>query len=157
MPFIHIHVSEKNDIKLCCLAQDDVGLKQYTKEFDFATDPDLQEIRAKMLAGERIPHCQNCYTYEDGGAESSRIRDTQDWIKKLNLTSIEDLAPELVYYDIRNDNLCNLSCRMCNPQFSSQLVKEYKTLAGFGTMVKTSPEALDSTMWSTWPLSKRSM
>jgi sulfatase maturation enzyme AslB (radical SAM superfamily) len=131
MPFIHIHVSEKNDLKLCCLAQDDVKLKPYTDEFDFVADPDFQEIRTKLLAGERIPHCQNCYTYEDGGAESSRIRDTKEWIKKLNIESVEQLVPELVYYDIRNDNLCNLSCRMCNPQFSSQLVKEYKALGWF--------------------------
>ena len=131
MPFIHIHVSEKNDLKLCCLAQDNVKLKPYSDTFDFSTDPDFQEIRGKMLAGERIPHCQSCYTYEDGGAESSRIRDTKEWIKKLNLESVEQLVPELVYYDIRNDNLCNLSCRMCNPQFSSQLVKEYKALGWF--------------------------
>lgn len=128
LPFIHIHVSEKNDIKLCCLADDDVPIKKYSNDFDFAADPEYQEIRTKLLAGERIPHCKNCYKYEDGGAESSRIRDTVEWVKKLNLESAEALAPELIYYDIRNDNLCNLSCRMCIPQFSSQLVKEYKTL-----------------------------
>jgi len=128
LPFIHIHVSEKNDIKLCCLAEDGVGEKKYSEEFDFVNDSDLNKVRAKLLAGERVPHCKKCYDYEDGGADSTRIRDTAEWVEKLNLVNLEDLQTELIYYDIRNDNLCNLSCRMCNPQFSSQIVKEYKEL-----------------------------
>ena len=139
LPFIHIHVSEKNNIKLCCLAEDNMKLATYAEDFDFANDPDYQDVRAKLLAGERIPHCTKCYELEDGGVESTRIRDTAEWIDKLNLTRIEDLQSELIYYDIRNDNLCNLSCRMCNPQFSSQIVKEYKTLG-----------------WGDWPAEPRS-
>jgi molybdenum cofactor biosynthesis enzyme MoaA len=139
LPFIHIHVSEKNNIKLCCLAEDNMKLATYAEDFDFATDPDYQDVRAKLLAGERIPHCTKCYELEDGGAESTRIRDTNEWVAKLNLTRTEDLRSKLIYYDIRNDNLCNLSCRMCNPQFSSQLVKEYKTLG-----------------WGDWPAEPRS-
>ena len=145
MPFIHIHVSEKNDLKLCCLAEDGVGEKKYSKDLDFANDPDLQEIRSKLLAGERIPHCKKCYEYEDGGAESTRIRDTNEWVEKLKLDNVDHLQPNLIYYDIRNDNLCNLSCRMCNPQYSSQIAKEYKVLGwmhedeprsfGFNTVV----------------------
>ena len=127
LPFIHLHVNEKNDIKLCCLG-DNKGIKKYTQDFDFANDPDMQAIRAKLLAGERIDHCQNCYEFEDGGTDSSRLRDTREWAQKLAIEQIEDTPTELVYYDIRNDNLCNLSCRMCNPQFSSQLEKEYKTI-----------------------------
>ena len=128
LPFIHVHVSEKNDLKLCCAAEDDVGIQKYHKDFDFANDPGLQKIRAQMLAGERIPHCKKCYEYEDGGADSTRIRDTVEWFDKLKITDPAEFEPRLIYYDIRNDNLCNLSCRMCNPQFSSQLSKEYKSI-----------------------------
>ena len=128
LPFIHIHVNEKNDLKLCCAAEDDVGVRKYNENFDFVNDPDLQKIRAKLLAGERIPHCKKCYDYEDHGADSTRLRDTKEWTERLKLTTAEDLEPSLIYYDIRNDNLCNLSCRMCNPQSSSQIAKEYKKL-----------------------------
>jgi hypothetical protein len=31
LPFIHLHVNEKNDIKLCCLG-DNKGIKKYTKD-----------------------------------------------------------------------------------------------------------------------------
>ena len=131
LPFIHIHVSEKNDVKLCCLAEDGIGEKKYSEKFDFVNDLDLQIIRSKLLNGVRIPQCKKCYEYEDGGADSTRIRDTTEWVEKLNLTSPDELNAKIIYYDIRNDNLCNLSCRMCNPQFSSQIVKEYKELGWF--------------------------
>jgi Radical SAM superfamily/4Fe-4S single cluster domain len=130
LPFIHLHVNEKNDVKLCCLA-DGKTVGKYSEDFDFVNNPELQEIRRAMLAGKRVPHCQTCYKYEDGGADSSRLRDTAEWFAKLNITDIQQTPTELMYYDIRNDNLCNLSCRMCNPQFSSQLAKEYNEL-GWG-------------------------
>ena len=128
LPFIHLHVNERNNVKLCCFADEHVGTKQYTNDFDFNTDPDFRAIRAKLLTGERIPHCQNCYDYEDGGSSSTRTRDSAEWFDKLKWTDIDDVKPNLVYYDIRNDNICNLSCRMCNPQSSSQIAKEYKKL-----------------------------
>jgi hypothetical protein len=128
LPFIHLHVNERNNVKLCCFADEHVGVKKYSNDFDFNTDPNFQEIRAKLLAGERIPHCQNCYNYEDGGASSTRTRDSAEWLEKLQWTDTKDIKPNLVYYDIRNDNICNLSCRMCNPQSSSQIAKEYKKL-----------------------------
>jgi sulfatase maturation enzyme AslB (radical SAM superfamily) len=127
LPFVHLHVNEKNDVKLCCLA-DGKTVGKYTAEFDFETDPELQKVRQSMLKGERVPHCKNCYDYEDGGADSSRLRETQEWFANFNVAKPEQMPVELVYYDIRNDNLCNLSCRMCNPQFSSQLAKEYQEL-----------------------------
>lgn len=127
LPFVHLHVNEKNDVKLCCLG-DNKGIKKYTNNFDFVNDPDLQEIRKNLINGERIDHCKNCYEFEDSGADSSRLRDTKEWTQKLNLNYYEDIITNLVYYDIRNDNLCNLACRMCNPQFSSKLEKEYKSI-----------------------------
>lgn len=127
LPFVHLHVNEKNDIKLCCLA-DGKTVKKYSQDFDFVNDPDMQEIRRRIIAGEKIEHCRNCYDYEEGGAESSRIRDTREWQHKLKIESMDQVPTKLVYYDIRNDNLCNLSCRMCSPQFSSQLEKEYKKI-----------------------------
>jgi sulfatase maturation enzyme AslB (radical SAM superfamily) len=128
LPFIHLHVNEGNNVKLCCFANEPTGAKKYTDNFDFDTDPDFQAVRTKLIAGERIPHCQNCYNYEDGGASSTRTRDSAEWFEKLQWTNADDIKPNLVYYDIRNDNICNLSCRMCNPQSSSQIAKEYKKL-----------------------------
>lgn len=127
LPFIHLHINENNDVKLCCLA-DKKTVKKYTKDFNFVNDPDFVDVRKKMLAGEKVEHCTNCYEIDDGGAESLRVKDTLEWFRKLKISTIEEVPTQVMYYDIRNDNLCNLSCRMCSPQFSSQIEKEYKTI-----------------------------
>lgn len=102
--------------------------KKYGPGFDFENDKEFQEIRARMLNGEPVKFCKTCYDLEEKGAQSFRIRDTKEWQLKLNIRNYEEVKPNLVYYDIRNDNICNLSCRMCLPNFSSQLEKEYKIL-----------------------------
>lgn len=137
LPFIHLHVNENNDVKPCCLGGLN-GITKYTKDFDFNNNPQLEEIRQKMLAGERVDACTECYNLDDAGTYSSRVLETEDWSKKLGYETYEDVKTDLIYYDIRNDNLCNLSCRMCNPQFSSQLEKEYKRL---GWSVKVHPKS----------------
>jgi len=137
LPFIHLHVNENNDVKPCCLGGLN-GLTKYSKEFDFNNSPQLEEIRQKMLAGDRVGACNECYKLDDAGTYSSRVLETEDWIKKLGYETYEDVKTDLIYYDIRNDNLCNLSCRMCNPQSSSQLEKEYKRL---GWPVEVNPKS----------------
>jgi sulfatase maturation enzyme AslB (radical SAM superfamily) len=118
-------VNEGDDIKPCCFGND---IKKFTPEFNFVTDPDFTKIRNDMLAGVPVDQCQNCYKIEESGGESFRQRDTNEWFNKLDISSPEQAQVELIYYDIRNDNTCNLSCRICHPGASSQLEKEYKLL-----------------------------
>lgn len=127
LPFIHLHVNENNDVKPCCMAGLN-GLTKYSSDFDFNSNPELEDIRQKMIRGERVQTCTACYNLDDSGTYSSRTEETKYWLQKLNWETYDDLTPNLIYYDIRNDNLCNLACRMCNPQFSSQLEKEFKKL-----------------------------
>mgnify|MGYP006268085265 CR=1 FL=1 len=137
LPFIHLHVNEHNDVKLCCMA-DRYPIKKFSPEFDFNNDIQMQEIRTKLLSGEQIEHCRTCYEYEERGANSWRISANKMWKERLNLESYDNMTPNLVYYDIRNDNLCNLSCRMCGPQSSSQLEKEFTKI---GWPVQSSPKS----------------
>jgi len=127
LPFIHLHVNENNDVKPCCLGGR-TGLTKYSKNFNFESNPELEQIRRKMLAGEKVDACSECYKLDDADTYSSRVLETKNWVEKLEYENFEDVKTQLIYYDIRNDNICNLSCRMCNPQFSSQLEKEYKRL-----------------------------
>jgi sulfatase maturation enzyme AslB (radical SAM superfamily) len=125
MPFVHLHVNENDVIKPCCYGD---NIKQFPVGFDYATDSDFQRIRSDMLAGRPVRECQNCYRVEAGGGESYRQRDSRDWMIRDRIAFLEEVRPALRYYDIRNDNTCNLSCRMCHPGASSQLVKEYQRI-----------------------------
>ena len=133
MPFVHLHVNENDAIKPCCYGD---KIKQFPLNFDYATDPDFQRIRADMLDGRPVRECQNCYKVEANGGESYRQRDSTEWLTKTNITKLNQIAPLIKYYDIRNDNTCNLSCRMCHPGASSQLAKEYQSIGW--TVVDTS-------------------
>ena len=133
MPFVHLHVNENDTIKPCCYGD---NIKQFPVDFNYATDPDFQRIRSDMLAGRPVRECQNCYRVEANGGESYRQRDSAEWLAKSNITALAQVQPAAKYYDIRNDNTCNLSCRMCHPGASSQLVKEYQRIGW--TVVDTS-------------------
>ena len=123
LTFIHLHIDENDTIKTCCYGD---PIKKFNTNFNFLTDPDFKIIRNQMLAGQPVQQCQNCYKIENNNGESFRQRDTAEWVEKLKINKLEQTEVNLIYYDIRNDNTCNLACRMCHPGASSQLEKEYK-------------------------------
>ena len=125
MPFVHLYINEYNELAPCCYGK---PMKIHNDEFDFNNDTDFNRIRQQMQNNERVFECSSCYTLEDNGADSSRIRNTIDWANKLRTTNIDEITARLQYYDIRNDNLCNLACRTCDPRSSTQLEKEYKEI-----------------------------
>lgn len=125
MPFVHLHVNENDMIKPCCYGDD---IKRMPADFDFATDPDLQKIRSDMRSGAPVKACENCYRVEANGGESYRQRDSTEWMIKDGITDLSQVTTQVRYYDIRNDNTCNLACRMCHPGASSQLGKEYQRI-----------------------------
>jgi len=95
---------------------------------DWGSNSEYKEIRQQMLDGKRMPeNCSVCYEYEDKGMTSYRVHDSLDFIAELGIESIDDLekieSPH--YYDIRSSNKCNLMCRMCKPQHSHLLKKEF--------------------------------
>lgn len=100
----------------------------------------MRKIRQQMVEGEVVKGCEHCYDLESMGFPSYRTNYIRDWfeysghgeaIMQRIERSIEndyhvDEAP--LYLDFRLGNLCNLKCRMCQPQNSSQIQKEYKRI-----------------------------
>ena len=64
--------------------------------------------------------CKVCKDNENSNIKSARQRANEffNTTDKLNVS--------LEYLDIKFDNTCNLSCRMCNPQSSSKIEKLWK-------------------------------
>jgi len=97
---------------------------------DWQSDPYYENLRSKMLRGEKIDSCWHCYYQEEKKIESTRQFETLDWVAKLDIKSLEDLnklrAPS--YYEIRFGNTCNLACRMCIPDHSHLIENEFKEL-----------------------------
>jgi pyruvate-formate lyase-activating enzyme len=84
-----------------------------------------------MLQGESVDkHCNSCYRLENMGITSARQQETVEWANRLNLQSVDDLlkVSSPAYYEIRPSNKCNLQCRMCNPNDSHLIAREYRQL-----------------------------
>jgi len=64
--------------------------------------------------------------YEENGIESYRQFESKDWISQLGIRNLGDLLEIQTpyYYEIFVNNVCNLMCRSCDPDFSHLIAKE---------------------------------
>lgn len=126
-PWINFYQKGKN-LHLCSRSTPVVTTTD--KLTSWKSDVDFSQIRNKMLSGEQLPeHCNTCYNkYEKQGIESYRQFDTLDWVAKLELDSIDDLAnlQHPHFYEVHTGNHCNIKCRGCSPAFSEPIGKEIK-------------------------------
>lgn len=105
----HTNIRPGNKIYPCCRFKQSVG----TFDGNLTTlleSPAYQELRRKNIVGEEIPECSKCYHEEANGLTSLRQRYNRDRIPD---------AVQLEYLEIGFDNICNLTCDACGPEFSS--------------------------------------
>jgi len=130
-PFIHNYIHPNDGPRVCCASSDPLG--SHTPEsLDLEKhwqSKYYQDIRKRMLAGEKLNMCDVCWGLEDDGIESDRQMYTRKYkahgSPKLDIVHGTEIGKPLDL-DIRPSNLCNLKCRMCTPKYSSQLEKEQK-------------------------------
>jgi len=104
-----------------------------------------KEQRKIMLKQERPTECSYCWTMEDNGKLSDRhYRSGEPWAAKdfnaiVNSTGDEDVLPS--YMEVNFNNVCNLACSYCSPQFSSTWMQEVESTGGYPTsVVHNSPD-----------------
>lgn len=82
----------------------------------------FEDIRQRMLAGEKLSECEKCWREERDRGYSMR----KTMIKQTPLEKIsQNTSFELKYLEVFFGNLCNLSCRMCDITQSSQWANLY--------------------------------
>lgn len=93
---------------------------------------DMRNVRVKMLNGEKLPECQDCWDEEADGQESMRLKENRRFFQSCghHLKSAQNnegyVSGGPVYLDLRLSNKCNLKCRTCGPSYSSLWHKELK-------------------------------
>jgi organic radical activating enzyme len=105
-----------------------------------------KQQRQIMLRNERPSECQYCWNMEDLGKLSDRhYRSGEPWAavdfeKIAACTGLEDnVVPS--YVEVNFNNVCNLACSYCSPQFSSTWAQEVERLGGYPTgTVHNSPD-----------------
>lgn len=96
----------------------------------------MKEARIKSINGEEIKGCEECYRSERNGGTSLRKDLVEIYEKNEDYLDSVEIAKENDGYlnkfptaiELRVGNLCNLKCRMCQPQDSDLINKEYKEL-----------------------------
>ena len=129
-PFVHMYLHDKHDKKLCCVSKEKYRIQERipTKLSEHWTSDYYQSVRKKMLNDEYVKNCIHCYTQEAAGESSERDRYTMMFENRGIEVEVVHGNQYKTPIDIefRPGNLCNLKCRMCSPNASSQLAKEFK-------------------------------
>jgi len=107
--------------------------------------PYKKEQRKIMLRQERPGECGYCWAMEDNGKLSDRhYRSGEPWAARdftdiMTSTGDEDVLPS--YVEVNFNNVCNLACSYCSPQFSSTWMQEVERAGGYPTStVHNSPD-----------------
>ena len=94
--------------------------------------------RQLMLSGQRPTECQYCWNMEDQNKLSDRhYRSGEPWAavdfeRIRNSTGLEsDVIPS--YVEVNFNNVCNLKCSYCSPQFSSSWADEVNRDGAYAT------------------------
>jgi len=82
---------------------------------EYNTSAETLKLRQDFTDGLKPDPCKNCWTKEDYGHVSMRSHFT----KPMDSTKITRM-------ELRESNLCNFSCRMCNPASSVVIEREIK-------------------------------
>jgi MoaA/NifB/PqqE/SkfB family radical SAM enzyme len=128
--FESLHLSIGGAARPCCEFQGDLGSVKESSVEEIWRAPAFQDLRAKMLRGERDDGCRKCYEAEDAGGRSQRDIRNAGWFASgkspaMSLSAIPELPLTL---DLRFSNLCNLSCRTCGPDASTKWFAEAREL-----------------------------
>ena len=90
-------------------------------------NPLAQDVRSSMIKGDWHSVCSECEQREASNLRSDRLM-YNEWyeeaVKHSTLAPISTLMPEPIWADIRPSNLCNLKCRMCFPDNSTEIARE---------------------------------
>lgn len=136
-PWMHMQVEPDGNIQLCCASNwkhehnKSLGNLNEQDPEDIWNNTQYRMIRKNMLAGKKMPqYCSPCYLREDGAInQTERQRFNREFASSIPMTeqTLDDgtvLDLKLKYLEIRFNNLCNLKCRTCGPDWSSSWANE---------------------------------
>ena len=120
LPFMHSFVTHSN-IGPCCAYTKNPKLNSYHQYWE---SEQLKKIKDNMLNDIRDNGCAICWKKEDRGFPSLRNHSNEIYKHLIQDIINGKKKDQPVVLDLRLGNLCNLKCRMCNSEWSSQIADE---------------------------------
>lgn len=104
----HTNVRQNKKIYPCCRFKESVG--EFDGDFSKVLHSEIYtDLRNKSSVNEYIAGCQKCYKEESQGKKS---------LRQIFNENFETDLVDLEFLEIGFDNICNLSCDPCDPDFS---------------------------------------
>lgn len=133
LPWIHQHIDVEGGVRMCCISDFVGNIEMHSPKEIYFSDK-MNEIRRKLLSGEKPTECNRCWEKEKTNTVSSKRNNNNVLYKHLiNKNCDENGQPtnfNLYYIDYRFNNLCNFKCRMCYPSNSSSgLIEKNKLIS----------------------------
>jgi MoaA/NifB/PqqE/SkfB family radical SAM enzyme len=130
-PWIHLYVDPSGKTMPCCSSGgggSDIAMLGNTNQSSLKeiwNSESTKDLRVKMLNDQPSIGCERCYEQEKSGFFSMRNSANKHHghhIGKVDHTKEDGHLDqfEMIYWDVRFSNLCNLRCRSCGPGYSSQ-------------------------------------
>lgn len=138
-PWTHLHTFPNGDVVSCCLspAEQPLGNLNGSSIEEVWNSDKTKQLRTNMLEGkETLEICHRCYDKEREGFQSLRTGMNIQYLPDQKVVDVIESTQDdgtvdefnLIHWDFRFSNLCNLSCRSCGPGLSSSWMKDYKKL-----------------------------
>lgn len=135
--FNHVEINNNGDYRVCCRSPVLTNRSKYSNVEEYWNGEEMTSLRKDMLANRENKICSGCYSKENSGKISFR-QQINSWLpydipfynilESLNVDNETGISSinNLRSIDIRISNLCNLTCKMCNPYFSTRWAADWK-------------------------------
>lgn len=126
MPWVGVYISPDNRVSPCCEFDRNSFLGKINEQDLTAiyNSEQWKRLRNDMFNGRAPPACHTCYHKESLGRDSLRNSINRDFAHRMPMVHASvandfHMPLDIGYFDIRYNNLCNLTCRSCSPILSS--------------------------------------
>ena len=126
----NLFVGTRNNVAMCCMQGQGFTAPDWKNITDlnewYATFEPFVKIREEHTKSIQNTQCKRCWTYENNNSPSPRTRSND--LEYYLFGKLPDIA-QVKHIEMRFSNKCNLRCRMCDANSSSQiqnLVEELK-------------------------------
>jgi uncharacterized Fe-S cluster-containing radical SAM superfamily protein len=132
LPWVGAHIMPNGTFSYCCVQnQFDEELIEHgnlaTQTIDEARNNEWSnDLRKDLLDGVQNKSCQSCWKLENQGIPSLRQHYHEQWFKDKGYADVFEVYPDgtldnqkIIYWDVRQTNICNMKCLSCGPEYSS--------------------------------------
>jgi organic radical activating enzyme len=111
-PWVGLYYHSDSASACCAMQTRSMSPKEY-----FESDW-LKKLKQDFIEGKQSPNCNSCWIKDSRGLKSIR----QHFVKNHPNININDTITK--HMELRESNLCNFACRMCNPTDSVKIERE---------------------------------